>query len=284
MPASSRAPHCRFNPLSRLAVALCLLLSLPAGAGIIPDREAWERWRPAAATRTVEVDHSPWGMLLATYLVTDHPSGIDRFDYASVTAADRATLERYIESLAAITVGDLTRDQQQAFWVNLYNALTVQLILENPDVSSIRKIKSGLFSIGPWGREIIEVQGVVLTLDDIEHRILRPLFQDPRVHFAVNCASLGCPNLQAVPFTADNLDDLYTAGAHSFINHPRGAHIDGDLLTLSSIFNWFKTDFGSNRSERLAWLADFAEPELAAQLRNWQGRVRYDYDWDLNAP
>lgn len=270
--------------LSRAIAAVLTLASLPAAAGIIPDSEAWERWRPAAETHAVDVDHSPWGLLLATYLVSDHPSGINRFDYASVSAEDRLLLNGYIESLAAQQVSALTREQQQAYWVNLYNALTVQLILDNPDATSIRQIKNGIFSIGPWSRDIIEVDGTVLTLNDIEHRILRPLYEDPRVHFAVNCASLGCPNLQPVPFTADNLEQLYDSGARAFINHPRGASVNGSRLSLSSIFKWFKEDFGENRSERLAWLADFAEPELAAQLRDWDGRVRYDYDWDLNAP
>ncbi|MEE4192302.1 MAG: hypothetical protein V2I66_12040, partial [Halieaceae bacterium] len=77
---------------------------------------------------------------------------------------------------------------------------------------------------------------------------------------------------------------LYESAARAFINHPRGANIDGEQLTLSSIFKWFKDDFGDSRSERLAWLAAYAKPELAEQLRGWDGRVRYAYDWDLNAP
>ncbi len=265
-------------------MGFCLLWSLPSAAGIIPDSEAWERWRPAADTRAVEVDHSPWGQLLARYLVSDHPSGINRFDYAAVSAGDRELLDGYIDRLASLTISELTPAQQQAYWVNLYNALTVQLILDNPQATSIRQIKDGFFSIGPWGREIIEIEGVALTLNDIEHRILRPLYADARVHFAVNCASLGCPNLQPVPFTADNLEQLYEAGARSFVNHPRGAAIDGENLTLSSIFKWFKNDFGGSRSERLNWLAQFADGELAMALRGWQGRVRFEYDWDLNAP
>ncbi len=280
----NRPPSFHRRWLARLCLGLCLPFSLPVAAGIIPDSEAWERWRPAAEVRSVEVDHAAWGQLLADYLVTDHPSGINRFNYAAVSADDRARLDTYIDALAGLTISELTATQQQAYWVNLYNALTVQLILENPDVTSIRQIKNGFFSIGPWGREIIAVEGVVLTLNDIEHRILRPLYEDPRVHFAVNCASLGCPNLQPVPFTADNLDKLYDAGARAFISHPRGAGISGDTLTLSSIFKWFKDDFGGSRSERLAWLAEFAEEEKAARLRAWDGRVRYDYDWELNAP
>lgn len=286
MPTTTTTRYRKLLPalLSRSLLALCMLASVPAAAGIIPDSEAWERWRPAAETRAVDVDHSSWGLLLATYLVSDHPSGINRFDYASVSAEHRALLDDYLQNLAALQVSALTHKQQQAYWVNLYNAITVQLILDNPDATSIRQIKNGVFSIGPWSRDIIEIDGVVLTLNDIEHRILRPLYEDPRVHFAVNCASLGCPNLQPVPFTADNLDQLYDAGARAFINHPRGASVDGNRLTLSSIFKWFKEDFGDSRSERLGWLAGFAEADLAAQLRGWDGRVRYEYDWDLNAP
>lgn len=270
--------------LLRALITLSLLTSLPSVAGIIPDSDPWEHWRPAADSRQVDVDHNAWDLILQTYLDADHPSGIYRFDYASVTAADRQLLDGYIAYLANVPVAQLTTGQQQAYWINLYNALTVQLILDNPGVSSIRRIKDGFFSIGPWGRDLIVIDGQTLTLNDIEHRILRPLYGDARVHFAVNCASLGCPNLQPVAWTADNLEKLYDAGARAFINHPRGVTVTADRLTLSSIFSWFDEDFGDGRREVLGWIAQFAEPALAETLRGWNGRVRYDYDWDLNAP
>ncbi len=264
--------------------ALALLCASTASAGIIPDGEAWEKWRPAADSRQIELDHGPWGDLLSRYVKDGHPSGINRFDYTAVSDADRKSLNAYVSYLADIDVSQLTVPQQQAYWINLYNALTIELILDNPGVSSIRKIKDGFFSIGPWGKDAITIDGEVLTLNDIEHRILRPLYREPRVHFAVNCASLGCPNLQPEPWRAETLERQYQKAAVAFINHPRGVSITEDRLTLSSIFKWFSEDFGDDTDAVLNWIADFAEPSLAAQLRQWDGRVRYDYDWALNSP
>jgi len=255
-----------------------------ARASLLSNDDAWERWRPAAEVVTVQVDHTPWGELLLTYLDNNNPSGINRFAYAGVTAADKQRLRAYINSLATLPVAQLTRQQQQAYWVNLYNAITVQVILENPGVSSIREIKSGWFSPGPWDLELVEIDGVALTLNDIEHRILRPLYADPRVHFAVNCASLGCPNLGAEPYLADTLDQQYDAAARAFVNHPRGATISDGKLTLSSIFKWYGDDFGENVPARLDWIAGYAQPDLAAKLAAWDGSIRYDYDWQLNRP
>ena len=89
-------------------------------------------------------------------------------------------------------------------------------------VDSIRDISSGFFSPGPWKKELLNVEGQSLTLNDIEHRILRPIWQDPRIHYAVNCASLGCPNLPVIAFSEDNTDAMLDRAAQQFINHPRG--------------------------------------------------------------
>jgi hypothetical protein len=164
----------------------------------------------------------------------------------------------------------------------MYNALTVKVVLEHYPVKSIRKIYGGLFDTGPWNEPLIEVAGVALTLNDIEHRILRPIWRDPRIHYAVNCASLGCPNLAARVYSSANIEELLDAGARAFVNHPRGVDASGRRLTLSSIYDWYGTDFGATRDERLQHLRQYAEPELAAKLGAYEGRIRYDYDWRLN--
>ncbi len=268
--------------ITRTLATLLLLSWLPA-ATAAPSAKPWPLWEAHDAASQQNIEHGAWDRWLSQW-VEPGADGINRVDYGRIGEADRAELRGYIDALAALEISRYNRAEQQAYWINLYNALTVQLILDNPDVSSIRKIKDGLFSIGPWGRDIIVIDGQTLTLNDIEHRILRPLYGDARIHFAVNCASLGCPNLQPVAWTADNLETLYDAGARAFINHPRGVSVKGDRLTLSSIFSWFDEDFGEGRREVLDWIAQFAEPELAQTLKGWTGRVRYDYDWDLNAP
>lgn len=127
------------------------------------------------------------------------------FRYAEVTKEDKTLLNDYLDQLSKLDPREFNRQEQYAYWVNLYNALTVKLILDNYPVASITKL-GGLFSFGPWDEKVFTVAGQTLTLNDIEHRILRPIWKDPRTHYAVNCASLGCPNLQSQAFTAQNTE------------------------------------------------------------------------------
>ena len=241
----------------------------------------------ADASSTETIDHSGWQQILNLYLVTDTSDGINRFDYAAVTEADRVRLQSYINSLTSIDPRDYNRPEQLAYWINLYNALTVKIVLDNYPVKSIRSISWGLFGIGagPWNKKFVEVADIELSLNDIEHRILRPIWRDPRIHFVVNCASLGCPNLAAEAFTPANNEQLMQQGGRDFINHPRGVMFDDKgKLVMSSIFNWYDSDFGSTQAERLQYLAGFAEPELSARLAAYSGDISYDYDWALNQP
>jgi hypothetical protein len=149
------------------------------------------------------------------------------------------------------------------------------LILDEYPVKSITKL-GGLFSFGPWGDEVITITGQTLTLNDIEHRILRPIWNDPRTHYAVNCASLGCPNLQTQAFTADNTEALLESAANAFVNSSKGASISGNTITLSSIYEWFEADFMQDDGA-LEHMAKY-RPDLAS----FDGKIKYDYDWDLN--
>ena len=124
--------------------------------------------------------------------------------------------------------------------------------------------------------------GREISLNDIEHRILRPIWKDPRIHYAVNCASLGCPNLSGTPFTAANKEELLDQAAADYVNHPRGVAFVKGRLRLSSIYDWYGVDFGSDETERLAHLQQYATRDLAEALMNYSGRIKYDYEWDLN--
>ncbi len=227
------------------------------------------------------VDHGPWDRFLAAYVESDQ-AGINRLDYGSVSQADDQALNGYLADLQAIDPGELTRDQQLAYWINLYNATTVDLILENYPVESIRDI-GGFLEIGPWDRKVLEVTGHRLSLNDIEHRIIRPIYDEPRIHYAVNCAAAGCPNLMDRAWRAESLEaDLATA-ERAYVNDPRGIRVEDDgSLVLSKIYGWFREDFGRNEAELLASLVDAAEPELKAKLEGRTGVDRYEYDWSLN--
>jgi hypothetical protein len=247
-----------------------------------PKAELWPRWQANDPQSSLSVDHSSWAHFLDQYLLVGKPGAVTLVRYASVTPEDRESLANYLDAMSTISVTKLNRAEQKAFWINLYNALTVHTILDHYPLQSITDISSGWFSSGPWDLKLIKVEKVELSLNDIEHRILRPIWQDNLVHYAVNCASLGCPNLQSEPFDAENTDRLLAKAAHEFVNSSRGAEITGNNLLLSSIYDWFQEDFGGSEASLLIHLEKFAASGLAAKLKNYQGTISYDYNWDLN--
>ncbi|PLX87245.1 MAG: Ser/Thr protein kinase [Desulfuromonas sp.] len=266
-----------------LALWLTFLL-LPVAASAAPEPNLWPRWQAFDANSTVMVDHSAWADFLGRYLVTEHPSGVNRMRYAAVTSEGKKALDGYLDRLQGTAVSTLNRQEQKAYWINLYNALTVRAILDHYPVKSIRDIdiSPGWFSSGPWDARLLTIEGVQLSLNDIEHRILRPIWQDNRVHYAVNCASLGCPNLRAQPFTADNLEEILNQAARDYVNHPRGMRVEGDKAILSSIYDWFQVDFGGNEEGVRQHLLKYAGSDRAEYLKPGKVHFSYDYDWALN--
>ncbi|MGB6971054.1 MAG: DUF547 domain-containing protein, partial [Desulfobulbales bacterium] len=151
-------------------------------------------------------------------------------------------------------------------------------------VKSIRDIdiSPGIFSSGPWDAKLLSIEGEKISLNDIEHRILRPIWQDNRVHYAVNCASLGCPNLQPLSFTARNLDMLLDKAARDFINHPRGVSFINNRLQVSSIYFWFQEDFGASENGIIRHLKKYLTPDNLKRLDAVHKKIRHQYDWSLN--
>lgn len=239
----------------------------------------WERHDPAA---TGTIDHGAWGAFLRAYL-RPGADGVNRVAYGAVTPRDRERLEADLRRLAALPIGAHARPEQRAYWINLYNALTVLTVLRHYPVRSITDIKLGRpLSFGPWDAELVRVEGTPLSLNGIEHRILRPIWRDPRIHYAVNCASLGCPNLAAEPYTAANTDALLDRGARAYVNHPRGARVAGGRLIASRIYAWYAADFGGGRGV-VEHLRRHARPELAREMSGIASASRHEYDWGLNA-
>lgn len=261
-----------------LIFALFSTLTLAA-----PKAELWQHWQQSNPQSTATIDHSAWDQWLKTYL-NPGEDGINYVAYGQVSDADKTKLANYISTLENTKIANFNAADQQAYWINLYNALTIQVILQHYPVDSIFDIdiSPGLLSQGPWGKKLLQIDGQEVSLDDIEHRILRPIWQDPRIHYAVNCASIGCPNLSIDAFTADNTEALLNKGAQAYINHERGVTIDDGDLVLSSIYDWFESDFGRNDEEVIAHLKQYANKELKAKLAKITSIDDYEYDWDLN--
>lgn len=263
-----------------------LLFGLFAGhpAAAAPEADLWERWTAHDETSTEAIDHSAWTGFLGEYLQED-TEDVTRLDYGGVDQAGQQRLDRYIERLAGVPISDYSRSEQFAYWVNLYNAVTVDVVLEHYPVDSIRDIdiSPGWFSSGPWGAKLVTAEGEALSLDDIEHRILRPIWSDPRIHYAVNCASVGCPDLQPQAFTPENMEKQLDRAARGYVNDGRGFTIDqNDDLIVSSIYEWFQEDFGGSELGVIKHLQKYADESGAAMIER---RTEYDdhrYDWSLN--
>lgn len=244
-----------------------------------------------AGTAFAAPNDAPWDQLSRKY-VKPYTNGVNYFDYGALkaNAADTAALRAYVMALQQEKVSALTRPQQFVYWVNLYNALTVRVMIDNWPVKSIRDIPSkgapfdpvkSAFG-GPWRQKFVTVEGQPLTLDEIEHEILRAEWSEPRVHYAVNCASFGCPNLRAGAWKADTLDADLTAAAKAYVNNSRGVQVNANgSLTLSSIYKWFVEDFGGDEAGVRQHLAKYAEPALAAKIKT-APISKYDYNWSVN--
>jgi len=194
---------------------------------------------------------------------------------------DEVLLDQYLKILEETDIDKLSWNDQFAFYINAYNAWTIKLILSAyPGIQSIKELGS-LFRT-PWKRKIARIGGGIMSLDTIEHEILRPRFKDPRVHFAVNCASRSCPPLRWEPYRGDILDRQLTEMTEAFINDPRHNRLQNSTLYVSSIFKWYSEDFDE---DIVGFFRKYARGDLEVRLKKQAGeiQIRYlDYDWSLN--
>jgi len=263
------------------AVALLSLTTATAGAGLVQGRAVFDHTYAALA-----------------HLLTAHvrwlPDGAQsRVDYRGA-AADRANLSAVLAAFSAVERTDFagwTRDEQFAFLVNAYNAFTLDLVLTRwPNLTSIRDLGSLLRS--PWRRRFFTLLGAPRHLDWIEHDQLRARYGDPRVHVAVNCASVGCPALRPEPFVAARLDEQLEDSMRRFLGDRTRNRVTGRRLEVSAIFKWYRDDFAAGHGGVpgvAGFLGRYADalshdPAEQAALRRGAFPVTYlPYDWSLNA-
>lgn len=250
----------------------------------------------AVAPSGASADHgdAAWTALLARHVHWNEAGTATAVDYDGF-ARDRAALDAYLAALAAVPVADFERwprAERMAFLINAYNAATVALVLDHePGLASIKDI-GGWFS-SPWKQRYVDLFGATRTLDEIEHELLRgaPDFDEPRIHFAVNCASIGCPALRPEAYAGDRLAAQLDDQTRRFLrdrtrNHWQAA---AATLTLSKIFDWYGEDFSRGGFDGVADFAARHAAELAdtAEARGRIGRGAFDidygdYDWSLN--
>lgn len=213
-------------------------------------------------------------------LVKKHVDETGKVNYKGFKS-DHEKLKKYLNLLSSSVPNDKWSEKEKlAYWINAYNAFTVELILKHYPVKSIKDI-GGLVKIpgisSPWDIKFIKIGNEEYDLSSIEHQILRKKFNEPRIHFAINCASYSCPRLRNEAFTADKLESQLQDQAKKFVNDSRKNHITANNLELSQIFNWFKGDF-TKEKKLIAYIQQYTSVKI-----NPNAKVSYiDYDWSLN--
>ncbi|MEO1035367.1 MAG: DUF547 domain-containing protein [Pseudomonadota bacterium] len=239
-------------------------------------------------------DHGDWDRLLTEHVVAIGDGNATAADYAGF-AKERAALGDYLNALASVdksTFDGWAKNDQLAFLINVYNAWTVELILtEYPDLDSIRDLGS-IFS-SPWKKEIVNLFGDKVSLDHVEHTLIRGSgrYNEPRIHFAVNCASVGCPALAEEAFVGSKIDQQLDDATQRFLRDRSRNRLNGNKLEVSSIFKWYRGDFekgwqgADSLGQFLARYADALDLDSATTDRLNAGKVSIrflSYDWSLN--
>ncbi|MEM6901699.1 MAG: DUF547 domain-containing protein [Pseudomonadota bacterium] len=313
-------------------IALSPIMSADAGQKAKLIDEHWLAHEPASK---VTIEHADWQAMLDIYLEVADPfdptlevirsnerrnnrhfatyevhdqfevvgkhhgrrEHLSRFDYGAVRPSDRQRLNDYLTRMQAVTVTDLNRDEQRAYWLNLYNALIMKIVIDNYPIASILDVDISDDPVrrGPWTARLVTVEGRALSLDNIAHGILRPIWQDPRLIYGLSCAALGCPEPIPMAFRGDNVDTLLDEAASRFINHTRGAAIreigkrrdslEGDRrLHVSSLYDWYAEDFGRKSGDQavIRHLRQYAIKPLEPMLTGASEIDSTTFNWKLN--
>jgi hypothetical protein len=250
----------------------------------------WTLGAPALAA--FDQSHASWDALLKKHVVWIAGGHASEVDYRGMQS-DRQALKSYLTALSGVTPAEYdgwSKPQRLAFLINAYNAYTVELILTRyPDLKSIRDLGSLIQS--PWKKRFFTLLGKPRHLDDVEHGMIRApgAFDDPRIHMAVNCASIGCPALRPEAFVAEKLDAQLEDSVQRFLSDRSRNRADTEALRVSKIFDWYGDDFAAKSGSVMNWLARYADqftadPALQRAVREAKLPLRFlDYDWSLNA-
>ncbi len=268
------------RPLSILAALLLTAVACSAPRSELLDSPIVDELRQGWDSGDESFDHSSYTTLLQAHVDPDAGT----VDYAGL--ADNANdLNAYLASLAAVDLTTLPRDEQLALLINAYNAYTLRLILDHyPGIDSIRDISA------PWTTERYDVGGYTLSLDQIEHNLIRPLYLDPRIHFVVNCAAVDCPHLADFAFTGADLEDQLEDRTRAILSNPKFLRVEDGRLYLPKVMDWYQADFLSDEFhgsvDRLPeYVIPYATEEVRGFITSHDGNppaTFLDYDWSLN--
>jgi hypothetical protein len=237
-------------------------------------------WLTSCAVQEHHSDAKPISHAVFDSLLRQHVSDAGWVDYQGFIQ-DSTKFNEYLQLLSQHHPNDRnwSENEQIAYWINAYNAFTIKLIMDHYPVASIKDIKNGIpFVNTVWDIKFINIEGAEYDLNNIEHGILRPKYNEPRIHFAVNCASISCPKLQRFAYTGDKLDKQLDEAARTFINDTDKNKITPGKVELSKILSWYWGDFKDQYDSRVELINKYAETKV-----NPDAEVEYlEYDWGLN--
>jgi hypothetical protein len=269
---------------SPILVASLMLFTVASAfsSTAIADEFAGKKLPASQLVSIDKIDHSPFDTLLKKYV---DENGLVNYSAWHGNQQDRAALKTYLETLSSANLKLAAKKSAQlAYWINAYNALTIEGILRVYPTTSIRKHTAKLIGYNIWKDLWLYTGDTKYSLDGIEHQILRKM-DEPRIHFAIVCASIGCPRLLNEAYMADKLDQQLTDNAKDFFSRSQNLQIDtrNSQLKLSAIMNWFGSDFGDTTPQQLQRISPWL-PENAKSFVDRGGfSVTYlDYDWNLN--
>ncbi len=268
--------------MDRKALGLLLFIILyTCQIFCVPKKDLWVFWQAHDNNSKVVIDHAKWQLILSKGVIVKKSANL--VNYPLLEAKYHIVLKEYLSYLSSIKITNYNKNEQLAYWINLYNALTVNLVLEHLPVKSIKYINLSGFLSGPWDHEIFQVSGHKISLNDIEHRIIRPIWNDPRIHYVLNCASIGCPDLSQHVYTGNNINKALIEAAKNFINDKRGVLLTlSKKLILSKIYSWYDVDFGNNEQVLIEHIKKYASNALKKELIGIKSISGYEYNWELN--
>jgi len=263
-----------------LLMALVTVASMTAVAAEPQPSRLTQHWSAHDNDSTATINYSAFADFLDKYVVVrDDAPNLVR--YQDVTAADHKRLQTCIQQLATIPLAQYSRKVQLAYWINLYNAALLNLVLDHYPVDSVRDITWGQAKV--WEIPVVQVDGYRVSLATIRFDILKPIWQQSLIYYGLSSAALGGPGLRAQPYTADGIQLQLRANAKKYVNSSQGLRIKDDQLIVSSFFKRYRDAFGRSDTALISQLREHAAPALSARLDVFDTISKFTFDWDLNS-
>lgn len=264
------------------ALGACALV---AGLALIPEGRVHAADPAVFAAHgegsTAKIDHHDWTVLLRAMTTVER--GVTKVAYKGLDRPSREALSAYVAFLQTVPVGEFNRDEQLAFWLNLHNAATIEILVEEYPGRTLAPVRSLPKSAGgPFAEKRLTVAGVALSVEDIVQSVLRPNWKDPLYHYGLAYGAVGGPNLARKAFTGPEVHAQLEEQARSFVNRG-GADVRRGKLTVSSLYEWYRADFGADDAALIDHLRRFASDEMKQDLAGITSISKHDFDWALNA-